>query len=67
MFLFYLRRRDVNRKKAAQLLREGNRSGARECLQKSIDITAEMALQVMKVVSILNILTFSCTTCKTFL
>ena len=43
------RRRDVNRKKAAQLLREGKRSEARDCLTKCIDITPHMALQLMNV------------------
>ncbi|XP_062595547.1 exonuclease 1-like isoform X2 [Saccostrea cucullata] len=40
-------KRDVNRKKAAQLLREGRRAEARECLQRCIDISPDMALQLM--------------------
>ena len=38
------------RKKAAQLLREGNRAEARECLQRCIDISPEMALRLMEVI-----------------
>ncbi|XP_061173371.1 exonuclease 1-like [Saccostrea echinata] len=40
-------KRDINRKKAAQLLREGKRAEARECLQRCIDISPDMALQLM--------------------
>ncbi|XP_076443126.1 uncharacterized protein LOC143281736 [Babylonia areolata] len=40
-------RREVNRKKAAQLLREGKRQEAKECLQRCVDITPQMALQLM--------------------
>ncbi|KAK3093943.1 hypothetical protein FSP39_022063 [Pinctada imbricata] len=40
-------KREVNRKKAAQLLREGKRAEARECLQRCIDISPEMALNLM--------------------
>lgn len=43
------RRRDMNRKKAAQLLREGKRSEARDCLAQCIDITPHMALELMNV------------------
>ena len=39
----------MNRKKAAQFLREGRRAEARECLQRSIDISPEMALELMNV------------------
>jgi len=39
------------RKKAAQLLREGNRAEARECLQRCIDISPEMALRLMEVIN----------------
>lgn len=42
-------KRDMYRKKAAQLLREGNRAEARECLQRCIDISPEMALRLMEV------------------
>ena len=49
IFVTTFRRRDVNRKKAAQLLREGKRSEARDCLTKCIDITPHMALQLMNV------------------
>ncbi|XP_052275253.1 exonuclease 1-like isoform X2 [Dreissena polymorpha] len=40
-------KRDLNRKKAAQFLREGKRAEARECLQRCIDISPEMALELM--------------------
>ncbi|KAL3872707.1 hypothetical protein ACJMK2_035913 [Sinanodonta woodiana] len=40
-------KRDLNRKRAAQFLREGKRTEARECLQRSIDISPEMALELM--------------------
>ena len=39
----------MNRKKAAQLLREGKRAEAREALQRCIDITPQMALDLMNV------------------
>ncbi|KAK3770564.1 hypothetical protein RRG08_010753 [Elysia crispata] len=42
-------RRELNRKKAAQLLREGKKSEARDCLQKCVDITPQMALNLMNV------------------
>ncbi|KAK6183560.1 hypothetical protein SNE40_011017 [Patella caerulea] len=42
-------RRDLNRKKAAEFLREGRRAEARDCLQKCIDITPQMALELMNV------------------
>ncbi|XP_064600916.1 exonuclease 1-like [Liolophura sinensis] len=41
-------RREINRKKAAQFLREGKRAEARDCFQKCVDITPEMALELMK-------------------
>ncbi|XP_046546181.1 exonuclease 1-like isoform X2 [Haliotis rubra] len=40
-------RREMNRKKAAAFLREGKRSEAKECLQRSVDVTPQMALQLM--------------------
>lgn len=40
-------RRETHRKKAAQFLREGKRSEARDCLTKCIDITPHMALELM--------------------
>ncbi|XP_060571925.1 exonuclease 1-like [Ruditapes philippinarum] len=40
-------KRELNKKKAAQFLREGKRAEARECLQRCIDITPEMALELM--------------------
>lgn len=43
------RKREMYRKKAAQMLREGKRSEARECLQRCIDISPEMALELMNV------------------
>ena len=39
----------MNRKKAAQFLREGKRKEARDALVQCIDITPQMALQVMNV------------------
>ncbi|GAB1601260.1 exonuclease 1-like [Argonauta hians] len=42
-------RRKVNRQKAAQFLKEGRRSEAKECLQRSIDITPEMARKLIEV------------------
>jgi len=41
-------KRDVHRKKAAQLLREGKRAEARDALTKCIDISPQMALELMK-------------------
>ena len=43
-----VRRREVNKKKAAQLLREGRRSEARDALQKCVDINSDMAVKLMK-------------------
>ncbi|XP_046377448.1 exonuclease 1-like isoform X1 [Haliotis rufescens] len=40
-------RRETNRKKAAAYLREGKRSEAKECLQRSVDVTSQMALRLM--------------------
>ncbi|CAG5131319.1 unnamed protein product [Candidula unifasciata] len=40
-------RRELHRKKAAQFLREGKRSEAKECLQRCVDITPQMALELM--------------------
>ncbi|KAL8615225.1 hypothetical protein ACOMHN_050266 [Nucella lapillus] len=40
-------RRELNRKKAAQLLREGRRAEAKECLQRCVDISSHMALELM--------------------
>jgi len=42
-------RRALNRKKAAQLLLEGKRSEARDCLAQCIDITPQMALELINV------------------
>ncbi|KAL5009267.1 hypothetical protein ScPMuIL_014848 [Solemya velum] len=42
-------KRDLYKKKAAALLREGNRAEARECLRRCVDITPQMALQLMNV------------------
>lgn len=39
----------MNRKKAAQLLREGKRAEARDALVQCIDITSQMALELMNV------------------
>ncbi|ESO01888.1 hypothetical protein HELRODRAFT_106350 [Helobdella robusta] len=41
-------RRNANRKKAAQLLREGKKAEARDCLVQCIDITPHMALELIK-------------------
>ena len=46
---FTFRRRDIHRKKAKAFLREGKKAEARESLQRCIDVTPEMALQLMKV------------------
>jgi len=43
------RRRELHRKKAAQFLREGRRAEAKECLQRCVDITPQMALELMNV------------------
>ncbi|KAL4237979.1 Rad2 nuclease [Mactra antiquata] len=40
-------KRELNKKKAAQFLREGKRAEARECLQRCIDISPDMALELM--------------------
>ena len=45
----FSRRRQTNKKKAAQFLREGRRAEARQCLQMSVDITHTMALKLMEV------------------
>jgi len=44
-----IRRRAVNRKKAAQLLMEGKRQEARDCLVQCVDITPQMALELINV------------------
>ena len=43
------RRREMYRKKAAQFLREGKKTEARDCLSKCVDITPQMALELMNV------------------
>ncbi|KAK3587807.1 hypothetical protein CHS0354_042771 [Potamilus streckersoni] len=48
-------KRDLNRKRAAQFLREGKRTEARECLQRSIDISPEMALELMNAVRAIGV------------
>lgn len=45
----FFSKREINKKKAAQLLREGKRAEARECLQRCIDISPDMALNLMNV------------------
>ena len=47
--IYILRRRETNRKKAAQYLREGKRAEARDALVKCIDVTPKMALELMNV------------------
>nr|KAG5712912.1 hypothetical protein BaRGS_007509 [Batillaria attramentaria] len=42
-------KREMNRKRAAQLLREGKRAEAKECLQRCVDISPQMALELMNV------------------
>ncbi|XP_014773722.1 exonuclease 1 [Octopus bimaculoides] len=42
-------RRKVYRQKAAQFLKEGKRSEARECLQRCVDITPDMARKLIEV------------------
>lgn len=49
MYELFFRKREINKKKAAQLLREGKRGEARECLQRCIDISPDMALNLMNV------------------
>lgn len=49
MCKLFFRKREINKKKAAQLLREGKRAEARECLQRCIDISPDMALNLMTV------------------
>ena len=46
-------RRQTNRKLAAQLLREGRKSEARDALVKCIDVTPQMALELMNRYSII--------------
>lgn len=41
-------RREVYRKKAAQFLRDGRRAEAKECLQRCIDVTSEMARKLIE-------------------
>jgi len=55
------RRRAVNRKKAAQLLMEGKRSEARDCLAQCIDITPQMALELINVCLLVSRNTISLT------
>lgn len=43
------RSKDAYKKKAAQFLMEGKRTEARECFQRSIDCTPQMALDVIQV------------------
>jgi len=43
------RSRQENKAKGLALLRAGNKSQAYECFQKCVDITPEMALDVIKV------------------
>jgi exonuclease-1 len=43
------RSRQDNKAKGLALLRAGNKSQAFECFQKCVDITPEMALEVIKV------------------
>ena len=43
------RRRELYNKKGRQFLREGKVSEARDCFNKCVNVTPQMALQVMKV------------------
>jgi len=45
------RTRQENKAKGLAFLRAGNRQQALECFQKCVDITPEMALEVIKVCS----------------
>lgn len=49
------RNREKNRKKAKELLREGKAKEARECFQRCVDITSEMAADTIKACRARNI------------
>jgi exonuclease-1 len=42
------RNRDTERAKGMAFLRDGNRNMARECFKKAVDITPEMAYNLIK-------------------
>lgn len=42
------RNRERNRKKAKELLREGKANEARECFQRCVEVTSEMASEVIR-------------------
>lgn len=46
---FSSRRRKLNLEKGKALLKEGKRSEAVDCFQKSVDVSPEMALALIKV------------------
>lgn len=48
--------REANREKGLKLSREGRHSEARECFVKAVDVTPEMAYQLIKVSSMFFIL-----------
>lgn len=50
LFLFLNRQREANRKKAKEFLIEGKLKEAREYYQRAVDITSEMALDLIKVI-----------------
>lgn len=49
------RNREKNRKKAKELLREGKAKEARECFQRCVDITSEMAADTIRACRARNI------------
>ena len=49
LLILFLRSRKKNREQAEALLKAGNVSGARDCFQKAVDITPEIAHQLIKV------------------
>lgn len=48
--LYDIRRRQANLQKGKALLKEGRKSEAMDCFQKSVDVSPEMALALIKVI-----------------
>lgn len=49
-FPYYKSMREEYKAKGNQYLKEGNTQAARECFQKAVDITPEMAFNLIKVI-----------------
>lgn len=59
IFMFN-RTRQENKAKGLAFLRAGNRQQAQECFQKCVDITPEMALEVIRVCCFVRCQVVSC-------